>query len=177
VVSLSNPERLNLSEGFFPFILRQAQDERKNGSHINGVFIMNTTEIQIPRKLTQQLLHHAQSSPENEVCGLIGAKNNLPCSCYPVANTAEQPENRFLLDAQQHIATQVTMREKGETLFAVYHSHPTSPALPSATDIALANQPEALHLIISLDTKGVLEMRGFKIADGKAREVILTLAK
>lgn len=138
---------------------------------------MSTTEIQIPRKLTQQLLHHAQSSPESEVCGLIGAKNHIPCSCYPVANSAEQPENRFLLDAQQQIAAQVAIREKGEELFAVYHSHPTAPALPSATDLALANQPEALHLIISLDTKGVLEMRGFRIADGEAQEVILILAE
>lgn len=136
---------------------------------------MTTTEIQIPLKITQQLLHHAQTSPETEICGLIAAKNGIPCSCYPVANSAEQPENKFLLDAQQQIAAQVAMREKDEALFAVYHSHPTAPALPSQTDLILANQPEALHLIISLNTKGVLEMRGFKIADGKAQEVILIL--
>lgn len=138
---------------------------------------MTTTEIQIPRKLTQQLLHHAQSSPDSEVCGLIGAKNGIPCSCYPVANSAEQPESRFLLDAKQQIAAQVAMREKGEELFAVYHSHPTTPALPSQTDVDLANQPNALHLIISLNTKGVLEMRGFRIADGEAQEIILILAE
>ena len=139
--------------------------------------IMKTTEIQIPRKLAQQILYHAQNSPESEVCGLIGAKNDIPCSCYPVANSAKQPENRFLLDVQQQIAVQVTMRGKGEALFAVYHSHPTASALPSTTDLALANQPEALHLIISLNTKGVLEMRGFRIAEGEAREVILILTE
>ena len=136
---------------------------------------MKTEEIKFPRKLTQQLLHQAQSSPLHEVCGLISAKNGLPCHCYPIKNSAEQPENRFLLDAQQQIAAQVAMREQGEELFAVYHSHPTAPALPSSTDIALANPANALHLIISLDTKGVLEMRGFTFADGQAREVILIL--
>jgi proteasome lid subunit RPN8/RPN11 len=138
---------------------------------------MKTTEIQIPRKLTQQLLHHAQNSPTSEVCGLIGAKNNCPCSCYPIKNSAQQPETKFLLDAQQQIAAQVAMREKGEELFAIYHSHPTAPALPSQTDIDLANQPDVLHLIISLNTKGVLEMRGFRIADGVAQEVMLILAE
>lgn len=138
---------------------------------------MNTTEIQIPRKLTQQLLHHAQSSPMHEICGLIGAKNDIPCSCYPIENSAPQSENKFLLDAKQQIAAQVAMREKNEVLFAIYHSHPTAPALPSQTDIDLANQPDVLHLIISLDTKGVLELRGFRIADGEAREVILILAE
>jgi proteasome lid subunit RPN8/RPN11 len=136
---------------------------------------MKTAEIQIPRKLIQQLLHHAQNSPDSEICGLIGVKNGVPCRCYPVDNSADQPKDKFLLDAQQQIAAQVAMRNKGEELFAIYHSHPTAPALPSQTDIALANQPEALHLIISLNTKGVLEMRGFRIADGHAREVILTL--
>jgi proteasome lid subunit RPN8/RPN11 len=136
---------------------------------------MTIPEIQIPRKLTQQLLHHAQISPDNEVCGLIGAKNGNPCSCYPIKNTAEQPENKFLLDAQQQIAAQVAMREKGEELFAIYHSHPTAPALPSETDITLATYPNALYLIISLNTKGVLEMRGFKIAEGEVQEVILIL--
>lgn len=136
---------------------------------------MSTTEIQIPLKITQQLLHHAQTSPDSEICGLIGAKNGVPCSCYPIENSAPQPEKKFLLNAQQQIAAQVAMREKGEELFAIYHSHPTAPALPSQTDIDLANYREALHLIISLNTKGVLEMRGFKIEDGEAREVILVL--
>jgi proteasome lid subunit RPN8/RPN11 len=136
---------------------------------------MSITEIQIPRKLTQQLLHHAQSSPESEVCGLISAKNSQPYHCYPINNVASQPESKFLLDAQQQIAAQVTMREKGEELFAIYHSHPTAPALPSKTDIALAHSPDILHLIISLNIKGVLEMRGFKIANGHAQEVVLIL--
>jgi proteasome lid subunit RPN8/RPN11 len=133
------------------------------------------TEIQIPLKITQQLLYLAQSSPDSEICGLIGAKNGAPCSCYPVKNSAQQPENKFLLDAKEQITAQVAMREQGEALFAIYHSHPTAPALPSQTDIDLANQPEVLHLIISLNTKGVLEMRGFRIAEGQVQEEILVL--
>ncbi len=59
------------------------------------------------------------------------------------------------------------MRENGEALFAIYHSHPTSPAEPSAIDLELAAYPDALYLIISLNTKGVLEMRGFRLNDNK----------
>lgn len=136
---------------------------------------MNPAEIQIPRKLAQQLLHHAQNTPDSEVCGLIGAKNNQPCSCYPIKNIAPQPETKFLLDETQHIAAQVAMREKAESLFAIYHSHPSAPALPSQTDIALATYPNALHFIISLNTKGVLEMRGFQINNETVTEIILTL--
>jgi proteasome lid subunit RPN8/RPN11 len=136
---------------------------------------MTIKEIQIPRKMTQQLLHLAQNSPEQEICGLIAAKNNQACRCYPINNVASQPETKFLLDAKQQIAAQVAMRENGEELFAVYHSHPTAPAQPSQTDIAFADELNALHLIISLNTKGVLEMRGFRLIHQQVQEVILVL--
>jgi proteasome lid subunit RPN8/RPN11 len=138
---------------------------------------MTTEEIYLPRKLTQQLLHHAQTVPEQEVCGLISAKNNLPCHCYPINNRAEQPKDKFLLDQPQQIAAMVTMREQGEELFAIYHSHPTAPAAPSPTDIALADYPGVLHFIISLNTKGVLELRGFKIIGQAVEEIVLRLVE
>ncbi len=133
------------------------------------------TEYQIPRKLTNQLLHLAQLSPDDEICGLVGSKNGIPSTCYPIANIAQQPKQRFLLDAKQQIAAMAEMREQGEELFAIYHSHPKTPAEPSSYDLESATYPKALCLIISLNTKGVLEMRGFKISPQKAEEVVLTL--
>jgi proteasome lid subunit RPN8/RPN11 len=138
---------------------------------------MNSADIQIPRKLTNQLLHLAQLSPELEVCGLVSSYNSLPSRCYPVANVAEQPAQRFLLDASAQIAALKTMRERGEELFAIYHSHPTAPAIPSSTDLELAAYPDTLYLIISLNTKGILEMRGFHIRQQTAQEIPLTLSE
>jgi [CysO sulfur-carrier protein]-S-L-cysteine hydrolase len=134
-------------------------------------------EIHIPRKLAQQLLHLAQISPDAEVCGLVGGKNGMPTTCYPVGNIAEHPEQRFLLDAKQQIAAMSAMRDQDEELFAIYHSHPKAPALPSTMDLEQAAYPEALYLIISLNTKGILEMRGFKIAAKSATEVSLVLSE
>ena len=137
---------------------------------------MTPEEIQIPRKITTQLLHLAQISPEFEICGLIGSRNGLPSTCYPITNRAEQPQQRFLLDAAEQIAAMTGMRESGEALFAIYHSHPTAPAQPSAADLAMAAYPDALYLIISLNTKGILEMRGFKIDAESATEIPLVLS-
>ena len=67
------------------------------------------------------------------------------------------------------------MRTHNEELFAIYHSHPSSAAEPSATDLAEAAYPEALYLIISLNTRGVLELRGFHLQDGQSREVELVI--
>lgn len=139
---------------------------------------MNTREICLPRKLTNQLLHLAQRSPEQEICGLVGADSHgVPVSCYPVDNIADTPDRRFQLDSRQQITAMKHMREQQQSLFAIYHSHPSAPAVPSVTDIEQAAYPDALHLIISLNTKGVLELRAFNIANQQVKELNLSLTE
>ncbi len=137
---------------------------------------MSAKEIELPRALVNQILHHAQASPELEVCGLIGARNGIPNTCYPVANVAATPATRFRLDPSGQIDAMRKMRENGEALFAIFHSHPAAPAELSPHDLAEAEYPDALYLVISLNTKGVLEIRGFNIgADKSVEEVQLWL--
>lgn len=139
---------------------------------------MNHNEICLPRKLTNQLLHLAQLSPDQEVCGLVAADSTgIPTTCYPISNSASTPSNRFQLDPSQQIAAMKQIRDKQQSLFAIYHSHPTAPAVPSATDIEQASYPDAVHLIISLNTKGVLELRAFRIAEQQVTELGLSLVE
>jgi len=132
-------------------------------------------EIAIPKKIIQELLHHAQQTPEQEVCGLISSQNNTPICSYPINNTADKPESFFNLDAKQQIQAMAQMRDNNEQLFAIYHSHPTAPAIPSTTDIEQANYPEALYIIISLNTKGVLELRAYQLDNARFIEMPLCL--
>ncbi|MGH8549790.1 MAG: M67 family metallopeptidase [Methylococcales bacterium] len=130
--------------------------------------------VTFPRSLINQLLHQAQVSPAAEICGLIGSRHGIPTSCYPVRNIAERPAVRFWMDPQEQIGAMRKMRENHEEIFAIYHSHPTAPAEPSAIDLDQANYPDALQIIISLNIKGVLEMRGFRLRErGPAEEIIL----
>lgn len=131
--------------------------------------------IILPRHLVNQILYQAQSSPEVEVCGLIAARDGRPRHCIQVPNVSAQPQRLFAMDPARQIDAQRRMREQGEELFGIYHSHPHSPAEPSATDLEQAGYPEALYIIVSLNTKGVLEMRGFRLKDGKATEVQLEI--
>src|SRR3569623_1543280 len=122
----------------------------------------DTMTALLPRPLVNQMLHHAQQQPEQEVCGLIGSRAGVPVQFYHVANVATAPQRR--------------MRERGEGLYAIFHSHPHSPPSPSAIDLVQAAYPEAIYIIASLETKGVLEMRGYHLRDGVAREVMLELS-
>ena len=67
------------------------------------------------------------------------------------------------------------MRSNGEELAAIYHSHPDSPPLPSLVDVEQHEYPAVLYLIISLGTKGVLEMRGFQIRGPAIEEIPIGL--
>lgn len=129
----------------------------------------------IPRPLATKLLFEAQKRPDEEVCGLVGAGDDgLPRSLYPVANAAAERAHRFEMDPEDQIRAMKEMRERGESLWAVYHSHPDAPPEPSARDLAEIGYPEALYLIISLNIKGVLEMRAWRPDDtGGMREVTL----
>jgi proteasome lid subunit RPN8/RPN11 len=130
----------------------------------------------LPRTLINQLLSEAQHSPEEEVCGLIGARQGSPSRVYPVANIASERDHLFAMEPKAQIDAMRRMREAGEELFAIYHSHPHAPAEPSLRDLEEAAYPEALYLIISLNTKGVLEMRGFRLCDGAVENVELHVA-
>ena len=129
----------------------------------------------LPRQLANQILRHAQQHPETEVCGLVGARDGHACTVYPVPNVASEPDHLYTMQAEGQIAAMRHMREQGEELFAIYHSHPHAPAEPSLRDLELAAYPEALYLIISLNTKGVLEMRAYRLQGGKVNNVELVV--
>ena len=132
--------------------------------------------LTLSRPLATRLLFEAQRSPDTEVCGFVSAREGQACGLYPVDNVAADPARRFEMDAQQQITAMKTMRERGETMLAIYHSHPSTPPEPSVHDIQGLGYPDALLLIISLNIKGVLEMRAWQRGDSAMREIPLAAA-
>ena len=136
---------------------------------------MTRETVQIPRTLVNQLLHQAQLSPSQEVCGLVGQRGGLS-ECYPIENVATDASVLFALNASEQLAAFQEHGAKRPDTVSLYTTHtPSSPPVPSDIDIEEANYSEALYLIISLNTKGVLEMRGFYLSDGNPQEVELII--
>ncbi len=131
--------------------------------------------IQLPRQIVNKILAHAQSRSEREVCGLISHDKNNKMKLFAITNTATDSSHFFEMDPGETIQTMKTMRDEQTELFAIYHSHPSTPATPSKTDIEKAGYPDALYLIISLNTKGVLELKGYKIQQDSVIPVDLAL--
>lgn len=134
---------------------------------------MTVERVALPGRLVQQIMEHASGSPQAEVCGLLAAHAGRPSRCIRVANVASRPQRFFNMDPGQQIAAMRSMRERGEQLYAVYHSHPQGPSEPSATDIEQAAYPEALYLIVSFDGARRPELRGYRIDNGTVQAVQL----
>lgn len=127
----------------------------------------------LPRTLAVKLLAEAQRSQQQEVCGVISSHQGVAHQLFPIENIATEPERLFEMEPQQLIEALRSIREEGDALWAIYHSHPDAPATPSSRDLLDANYPDALYLVISLNTEGVLEMRGFRLQNNQFIEVAL----
>ena len=104
-----------------------------------------------PPHLNEILAHAIQTDP-SECCGLIGGTSEgRSQSIYPLTNVARNTEVAYEAAPEQLFAAQREMRERGEILLAIYHSHPRSAdPTPSETDVRLAYYPSANYLIIGL---------------------------
>jgi len=131
--------------------------------------------LELPRPLVNKILAHAQQNDETEVCGLIGNSADGEKTYYSINNIADNPDCRFLMDAPQQISAMKKMREKQQQLFAIVHSHPHASAQPSQLDIQENAYKDVFYIIISLNTKGVLEMRAYEQTDDDMQEVELIL--
>ena len=83
--------------------------------------------------------------------------------------------DHFMMDPAEQFAVVKALRAAGQQMLAVHHSHPTTPAWPSAEDIRLATTPRLLCTILSLSDPDGPRLRGFTIEAGVVSEVPVTI--
>ena len=120
------------------------------------------------RQLEEIFASATQSAPD-ECCGLIGGDGARATSLYPMRNVAANAHVAYEAAPEDLFAAQRQMRERGEQLLAIYHSHPraTEPQ-PSETDVRLAYYPQAIYFIVGLSGAEPV-MRAFKISEADRR--------
>jgi len=117
----------------------------------------------------EEVAGHARRSLPLECCGLIVGSNRVGHRSIPMTNTLASSVAYDMAPAEL-ISVLRSLRESGQEMVAIYHSHPQGPAEPSARDIERAYYPEAAHLIVSF-AGGKPVTRAFRIVDGQALEI------
>lgn len=98
-----------------------------------------------------------------------GSGDGRASSIYRLRNIAADPTVSYEAAAVDLFAAQKSMRERGEQLLGIYHSHPrTSEPVPSVTDVRLAYYPSAIYFIIGLSGAEAV-LRAFRISKSAGR--------
>ena len=114
-----------------------------------------------------EIVAHAQQTSPHECCGLIGGKEARTGTVYPLRNVAADPLVTYEAAPEDLFAAQRAMRDSGEQLLAIYHSHPRSnDPQPSETDVRLAYYPSAVYFIVGLGNEEPC-LRAFRISERK----------
>lgn len=130
---------------------------------------MSDRFISITDSVRAAIQEHALQARPSECCGLLSGKDGLITDLHRLRNGADKPETRYFATPEDLFAAMRRIREGGQSLLGVYHSHPRTLAYPSASDVEMAFYPEALYFIISLEPQ--VELRAFKIEDSRIDHV------
>lgn len=129
--------------------------------------------LSLTQNLLEEIIEHCRDGYPHEACGIVSGKRGRAEQVHPMANVASHPKQRYLLDPREQIAVFRDMQDAGREVVAIFHSHPSTPAYPSDTDIDLAFYPDAFYVIVSLAVEPP-DVRAFRIDPGK-RSVMSTL--
>ncbi|HWT00366.1 MAG TPA: M67 family metallopeptidase [Pyrinomonadaceae bacterium] len=125
--------------------------------------------ITLSREHVEELFAHAREATPAECCGLVGGSGRRAQIVYRLRNVARDPLVGYEAAPEELFAAQRDMRERGQELLGIYHSHPrASDPVPSETDVRLAYYPSAIYFIIGLGA-GRATLRAFRISERDAR--------
>ena len=127
-------------------------------------------KLKIPNNLFEQMIQQAKAQLPIEACGILAGKNEQVEKLYEMTNV-DKSNVHFMMVPQEQFKVVKDIRSAGRKMLAIYHSHPETPARPSAEDISFALTPDVIHVIVSLQEADVPVTKGFLIEDGNVTEV------
>jgi proteasome lid subunit RPN8/RPN11 len=112
------------------------------------------TRLVIPAAIHVEMIAHARRELPNECCGLLAGTIDGDIggvtAIFPITNDAASP-TEYATNPRDLMNAFRSMRETNSEPLAFYHSHPASPAFPSAKDIARNTYGETVvHVIVGL---------------------------
>ena len=132
--------------------------------------------ILLPGAVREQLTREAKAAYPNECCGLLVGRRHpdgatMVERAVASANVATgRRHDRFEVDPRVRFAVIRELAGSSSAIVGHYHSHPDHPAEPSATDRAMAFEPDLVWLIVAVGRERSGEppragtVRAFRIA-------------
>jgi proteasome lid subunit RPN8/RPN11 len=129
----------------------------------------------IRRSLVDAMVTHARADHPDEACGVIAGPDgsDRPERFVPMVNAARSP-TFYEFDSGDLLRLYRDMDARDEVPVVIYHSHTSTEAYPSRTDVTYASEPAAHYVLLSTRETGAdegpCELRSYRIVDGAVTE-------
>lgn len=141
--------------------------------------------ISIHKKLLDDIISHCKDTYPDEACGILAGKGNTIEKVYRMTNI-KKSSVVYEMDSTEQLKRARDIRDAGLKIICIYHSHPSSSAYPSQTDIMrsywpgdsdMPTYPEASYMIIG-PVNGDTEVKVFKLySEQRMGEISLDIIK
>ena len=139
--------------------------------------------LTIPNALYEEILAHCRSRSPKEACGILaaearsesglasalrapgspgGASGSVVVQVYPMTNVEDSPIG-YAMDPKEQLQIEKQMRQRGQRMVGIYHSHTASAAYPSAVDMRLAISPDVSYVLVSLRDPKQPDFKSYRI--------------
>jgi proteasome lid subunit RPN8/RPN11 len=124
-----------------------------------------------PKHRDAMITHGGQGLP-HEACGLFAGEcrgeEKIVREVYCLTNIDKSAEH-FSIAPEEQFKVIADIRKNGWVLLGNFHTHPETPARPSAEDVRLAFDPALSYVIISFQEEAPV-VKSFLVSQGAARE-------
>ncbi|HSB51294.1 MAG TPA: M67 family metallopeptidase [Dissulfurispiraceae bacterium] len=132
-------------------------------------------DLIIPPPVIDEMIAHCREVYPNEACGMLAGRDGSVSKLYRITNAVHSPVT-YEMESKEQFQAHRDMREQGIAMVAIYHSHPSTVAYPSRTDISRSlwdGEPifnDVAYVIVSLaDERPVI--RAFLIDGDGVKEI------
>ena len=126
--------------------------------------------LRMSRELCAHVIEHCQSRYPKEACGLLAgtqaAAEPSVAQVYPMTNVEDSPIG-YAMDPKEQLQVEKQMRQQGQRLLGIYHSHTATDAYPSPVDVRLSISPEISYVLVSLKDRQRPIVKSYRI-EGEA---------
>jgi desampylase len=126
--------------------------------------------LHLAQGLLQRLVEAGEAAYPEEACALLVGRAGLGDIRHVerielAANVADDRRRRFEVDPGLRIGLERELRGTHRRVIGVWHSHPDHPAQPSATDAAMAFEPDLVWLITAVIGGQAAASAAFAVCD------------
>ena len=120
------------------------------------------TMLRISQALVDEVIAHCRSRYPKEACGILVGRREIIEQVYTMTNTEDSPIG-YAMDPKEQLRVEKTMRQHGQRMLAIFHSHTASEAYPSSVDVSLAISPEISYVLVSLKRQEQPDFKSYRI--------------